>query len=114
VFLHALAEGAASQSFGLAVARLAGLPPETVRSARSYLARLDQFSARRDREPDLFAHGTTTMTDAAVPAGASVTRASALATALAALDPDALSPREAQAKLYELKRLLDDPPAQTD
>ena len=54
------------------------------------------------------------MTDAAVPAGASATRASALATALAALDPDALSPREAQAKLYELKRLLDDPPAQTD
>jgi DNA mismatch repair protein MutS len=95
VFLHAAAEGPASQSFGLAVARLAGLPAETVRNARNYLARLDQFSARRDTQQDLFGGGTPATPPAAQ---------STLAAQLAAIDPDALSPRDALAKLYELKR----------
>jgi hypothetical protein len=43
VFMHAVAEGPASRSYGLAVAKLAGVPAETVRQARSYLARLDAF-----------------------------------------------------------------------
>ncbi|MEO8848145.1 MAG: DNA mismatch repair protein MutS, partial [Casimicrobiaceae bacterium] len=98
VFLHAVADGAASRSYGLQVARLAGLPQETVRHARNYLARLDQFSARAEGQQDLF----TADAPSTVPAAA---HESALAAQLAALDPDALSPREALQKLYELKRI---------
>ena len=67
-----------------------------IRQARTYLGRLDRFSARRDAHGDLFAGD-----EAASPAPPS----EALSR-LAALDLDALSPREAQAALYELKRLL--------
>jgi DNA mismatch repair protein MutS len=98
VFMHAVAEGPASRSFGLAVAKLAGVPAETVRQARSYLARLDAFARAGDGQHDLFA--------AELPAhdeGAARTRE--VAERLARLDPDALSPREALDALYELKRL---------
>jgi DNA mismatch repair protein MutS len=98
VFMHAVAEGPANRSFGLAVAKLAGVPAETVRQARSYLARLDAFARAGDGQHDLFA--------ADVPAhdeGAARTRE--IAERLARLDPDALSPREALDALYELKRL---------
>ena len=46
VFLHAVADGPANRSYGLQVAKLAGVPAETIRQARAYLARLDKFSAR--------------------------------------------------------------------
>jgi len=97
-FLHEVAEGPADRSYGLQVAKLAGVPGEAIRQARAYLARLDRFSARRDAHGDLFAGGDAP----AAPPGAS----QALER-LAALDPDALSPREAHAALYELKRLLE-------
>ncbi|HEX8010990.1 MAG TPA: DNA mismatch repair protein MutS [Casimicrobiaceae bacterium] len=98
VFLHEVAEGPADRSYGLQVAKLAGVPADALRQARAYLARLDRFSARRDAHGDLFAAGD----------GAGAPEASSAALdRLAALDPDALSPREAQAALYELKRLLD-------
>jgi DNA mismatch repair protein MutS len=99
-FLHEVAEGPANQSYGLQVAKLAGVPAEAVRQARNFLGRLDQFSARRETHGDLFAAG------AEPPAEAS--SGSALRARLAAIEPDALSPREAQAALYELKRLLGD------
>jgi len=97
-FLHEVAEGPANKSYGLQVARLAGVPAEAVRQARAYLARLDQFSARRETHGDLFASTGTPPVDASGD--------HALRDRLAALDPDALSPREAQEALYELKRLL--------
>jgi DNA mismatch repair protein MutS len=101
-FLHEVAEGPANKSYGLQVAKLAGVPAEAVRHARAFLARLDQFSARRETHGDLFAAGAAAPADA--PAG------SALRARLAALEPDALSPREAQAALYELKRLFGEEP----
>jgi DNA mismatch repair protein MutS len=101
VFLHAVADGAANRSYGLQVAKLAGVPAETVRQARNYLARLDQFSTQRQGQPDLFA-----ATQEPPPAR----RESALAARVAAIDPDALSPREALEKLYELKRIADESP----
>ncbi|MBS0320541.1 MAG: DNA mismatch repair protein MutS, partial [Proteobacteria bacterium] len=55
VFLHAVAEGAASRSYGLQVAKLAGVPADTVREARNHLARLDAFNAGRGGQADLFA-----------------------------------------------------------
>jgi len=102
VFLHAVADGAASRSYGLSVAKLAGVPAETIRQARAYLSRLDQFSARNDAQADLFATGTAPPSD--VPPEAS--RAADVLERLNALDPDALSPREALDALYALKKLL--------
>jgi len=99
-FLHEVAEGPANKSYGLQVAKLAGVPAEAVRQARNFLARLDQFSARRDTHGDLFAGGAAPPADTA--------GESALRARLASIEPDALSPREAQAALYELKRLLGD------
>ena len=100
VFLHAVADGPASRSFGLQVAQLAGVPPDTVRQARNYLARLEQHAARDDGQGDLFAGGAT-------PEAAAATdfRAAEVMDRLQALDPDALSPREALDALYALKRL---------
>jgi DNA mismatch repair protein MutS len=97
-FLHEVAEGPADRSYGLQVAKLAGVSAETIRQARAYLARLDRFSARRDAHGDLFAG------DDAAPGAPSIS--SEALERLAALDPDALSPRDAHATLYELKRLL--------
>ena len=103
VFLHAVEDGPANRSYGLQVAKLAGVPGDTVKQARAYLARLDQFNARRDGQQDLFAAP-------AAPAAPSpqTARAEALAERIAALDPDALSPREALEALYELNRLATD------
>ncbi len=103
VFLHAVADGPANRSYGLQVAKLAGVPGETIRQARAYLARLDKFSARGDTQHDLFAASS------AGPAGdAGDARAAGVVDALSRVDPDALSPREAQAALYALRKLLDD------
>ena len=49
VFLHAVEDGPANRSYGLQVAKLAGVPAETIRQARAYLARLDQFSVAQRR-----------------------------------------------------------------
>ena len=102
VFLHAVADGAASRSYGLAVAKLAGVPAETIRQAKAYLSRLDQFSARNDTQADLFATGAVPQSDVSPDAS----RAADVLERLSALDPDALSPREALEALYALKKLL--------
>jgi DNA mismatch repair protein MutS len=101
VFLHAVADGPANRSYGLSVAKLAGVPAETIRQAKTYLARLDQFSARAEHQGDLFT-GAATASAAAAHDG----RADAIVERVAALDPDALSPREALEALYALKKLL--------
>jgi len=101
VFLHAVAEGPANRSYGLSVAKLAGVPAETIRQAKAYLARLDQFSARGEHQRDLF----TGPADVAV-SSSNDGRAEAIVERLAALDPDALSPREAMEALYALKKLI--------
>ena len=100
VFLHAVEDGPANQSYGLQVAKLAGVPSEAVRQARAYLSRLDHFSARREHQDDLFS--------ASAPVVESQRPESPVLDRLAALDPDALSPRDAHAALYELKRLAGD------
>jgi DNA mismatch repair protein MutS len=102
VFLHAVAEGPANRSYGLQVAKLAGVPAETVRQAKAYLSRLDQFSARNATQDDLFGNGGS-----AAPISTPPTEPHAVDVLekLRALDPDALSPREALAALYTLKKL---------
>jgi DNA mismatch repair protein MutS len=107
VFLHSVREGPANQSYGLQVAALAGVPPEVIRRARGYLRELEQdraAGAGPQAELPLFAKV------ADLPVTAS-TLLHPVLQRLAATDPDALSPRDAQALLYELKSLSVDRPA---
>jgi DNA mismatch repair protein MutS len=101
VFLHAVEEGPANRSYGLSVAKLAGVPPETIRKAKAYLSRLDQFSARTDHQGDLFSGPPTANAGEGEPSSGE-----AIAERLRALDPDAMSPREALEALYALKKML--------
>ena len=105
VFLHAAEDGPANRSYGLQVAKLAGVPSAVVRRAREYLARLDKFNAGGGAQRDLFAPiGVAAEGDPEAPA--EPPEAAVVAARLAALDPDAMTPRDALAALYELRKLL--------
>ena len=101
VFLHHVEDGPANRSYGLQVARLAGVPTDTLRQAQRYFARLDKFNVRDDAQHDLFAQPARV--DGA---GTRQTGATDIEAKLAALDPDTMSPRDALAALYELKGLV--------
>ncbi|NML62395.1 DNA mismatch repair protein MutS [Massilia sp. RP-1-19] len=102
VFLHAVQAGPASQSYGLQVAQLAGVPQPVIKAARKHLARLESQALDRTTQLDLFALPCVEPEDAPEqPAPAS----SELLAALGGIDPDALTPREALEQLYLLKRL---------
>ncbi len=103
VFLHAVQEGPASQSYGLQVAQLAGVPQPVIRAARKHLALLEAQSSASWGQFDLFS--TETLSAQAVE-DAELEAAPAVK-ALQAIDPDSLSPREALDALYQLKRLID-------
>lgn len=93
VFLHSVQEGAANQSYGIQVARLAGLPSGVVGTAAKKLASLEQQSnltAPASPQNDLFI----------------APEPSAAEAALANLDPDELTPKQALERLYELKAML--------
>lgn len=103
VFLHAVQEGPASQSYGLQVAQLAGVPQAVIRAARRHLSMLEAQSADAGGQFDLFA--------APPPIAEEQPIANTTSPALQALqdiDPDNLSPREALDALYQLKRLVRD------
>ena len=99
VFLHSVEEGPASQSYGLQVAQLAGIPATVIRAARRYLGKLEEESAARSPQGDLFA-------SAPAPAPPDATTHPVL-DRLRDLDPDRLSPREALDVLYQLQRELE-------
>ncbi len=96
VFLHAVAAGPASRSYGVQVARLAGMPAPLIRQARQTLEALEAQQRADDPQVDLFAPP---------PADLSAPEPSAVERALAAIDPDQLNPREALDALYRLKNL---------
>jgi DNA mismatch repair protein MutS len=104
VFLHAVQPGPASQSYGLQVAQLAGVPQLVIRAARKHLAALEAHSIQSAPQFDLFADP---INNAAEDNPEENESASAIIDSLASIDPDALSPREALDELYRLKRLLD-------
>ena len=91
VFLHEVAEGAAGRSWGVQVARLAGVPAPVVRRAGVLLAALE-----RDRAP--------VIADLPLFAGLAEPPSDAVRDLLAAADPDALSGRDALAFIYALKQ----------
>ncbi|MCK9382754.1 MAG: DNA mismatch repair protein MutS [Sulfuritalea sp.] len=94
VFLHAVEEGPASQSYGVQVAALAGMPPAVVREARRRLTLLENREVGSLTQPDLFASAPP-LPEPPHPA----------LDALRDLSPDELSPREALEKLYQLSKL---------
>jgi len=100
VFMHEVKQGPASQSYGLQVAQLAGVPRNVIQSAKARLQQLEQDSSASPHRPaskeqvpvaqaDLFITPVPSESD----------------NRLAQINPDDLSPREALELLYELKRL---------
>jgi DNA mismatch repair protein MutS len=94
VFLHAVEEGPASQSYGVQVAALAGMPPAVVREARRRLTLLENREVGSLIQPDLFASAPP-LPEPPHPA----------LDALRDVNCDELSPREALEKLYQLHKL---------
>ncbi|HEX4853892.1 DNA mismatch repair protein MutS [Arenimonas sp.] len=100
VFMHAVKDGPANRSFGLQVAALAGLPRTVVEQARRTLAELEQRGAP---------HAVAEMSPAALESpqqfGLFAPAPSPALEALAAMDPDELTPKQALEALYRLKLL---------
>ena len=97
-FMHAVQEGAASKSYGLAVAGLAGVPKAVIKHARSKLTQLEQLSLA----------GATPITSTVDIANqlSLIPEPSEVEAALANIDPDDLTPRQALEELYRLKKLI--------
>jgi DNA mismatch repair protein MutS len=95
VFLHDIQPGPASRSYGVQVARLAGMPGTLVRQARATLEALEAQQKAADAQIDLFAP----------PAPLPEREPSTAERALAAINPDMLSPKEALDALYRLKAI---------
>jgi len=96
VFLHAVAEGPASQSYGLQVAALAGVPKPVVRQAQKYLQLLEDSSLARGNQEDLFKSAPQTDPEPVT---------DPLRDEMLKVNPDELTPREALELLYRLKKL---------
>ncbi len=99
VFLHSVRDGPASQSYGVEVAKLAGVPPPVLAEARRRLAVLERrhAEAQAHLQRDLF-QDFNDETEDAPPEHPTLET-------LRALDPDSMSPRAALAAVYELKKL---------
>ena len=99
VFLHEIQAGPASRSYGIQVARLAGMPAAVLNHARHALTTLETQALQSQAQVDLFAAPSTPDPETEPRA------AHELDAALAAINPDALSPREALEVLYQLKTI---------
>ncbi|MBN3081540.1 DNA mismatch repair protein MutS [Pectobacterium polaris] len=95
-FMHSVQDGAASKSYGLAVAALAGVPKEVIKRARQKLKELETLSN----------NASSSHIDGAQLALLSNDEQSPAIEALEAIDPDALTPRQALDWLYQLKKML--------
>ena len=119
VFLHKLVEGGASRSYGIEVARLAGIDPRVIARARSLLAALESgemestAKGRAGRQLSLLeaggAENIAARSAMKTPAKAPAIERSSVERALMDTDVDALSPREAHALLYTLKAKIRQP-----
>lgn len=97
-FLHTIAPGAASRSYGVQVARLAGLPAAVLERARHILQTLQDSAQAQRAQIDLFAPP---------PIAPEAVRPTPVEDALARIQPDALTPREALSALYHLKQIAE-------
>ncbi len=101
VFLHSVEEGPANQSYGLQVAQLAGVPSSVIRAARRNLLELEEKGSGANPQRDLFSGA------AAPPAEPEPQQEHPIVGELRAVDPDALTPRDALDLLYQLRKKLD-------
>lgn len=104
IFLHEVKPGVADRSYGIQVARLAGLPPAVVERARHILAELEKGEQGEKRTAFIDDLPLFSMLARPAPAAPKAAPSPALA-ALDRLDPDTMTPRDAMEALYELKRL---------
>ncbi len=105
VFLHEVVPGAADRSYGIQVAKLAGLPAAVIKRARAVLGELEATKHAGAALSSLDALPLFSYEPPSPPGP------DALREALDRIDPDELTPREAQATLYELKRLSREKPS---
>ncbi|WGE71674.1 DNA mismatch repair protein MutS [Actinobacillus equuli subsp. haemolyticus] len=108
VFMHSVQEGAASKSYGLAVAALAGVPKQVIQLAKQRLAHLEEISlqtkeAHDNPQGDLLFGADLQETPQIQPL---VVQQSDVEKALMSIDPDELTPRQALDELYRLKKLM--------
>ncbi len=96
VFLHSVEEGPASQSYGLQVAQLAGIPKSVVTAAKRKLMQLEQQNLTSGPQVDMFAQVDNAPEMVAHP----------VVSALETIEPDELTPKQALEALYSLKGLL--------
>ncbi len=101
IFMHKVREGPANQSYGLQVAKLAGVPPTVIGRARRYLAELEEQSARHA------AQASPQQELALARSEPDTSSPDELRDALEALNPDEMTPRQALAALYELRKKLE-------
>ena len=101
VFLHSVKEGPANQSYGLQVAQLAGVPKNVIAQARKKLHQLE-LDARQTPQ-----QGQTLSLNLGFEEDIIDSVAEEIKTALEAIDPDELTPKQALDQLYQLKKLLD-------
>ncbi|WP_066963465.1 DNA mismatch repair protein MutS [Microbulbifer sp. Q7] len=120
VFLHRIQEGPASKSYGLQVAKLAGIPQPVLDEAKARLAALEAGHTTRDSGPGAPPAASPATVPVSAPVTAPVKPASAAPAqvdlfgsaphpaveALESLDPDDLTPRQALEQLYALRKLL--------
>ena len=113
VFMHSVQEGAASKSYGLAVAALAGVPKPVITMAKQRLAHLEELSAQTRNVNDspqadlLFAEPISqNSAEISLLAEVKLPEESPLEKALAEIEPDELTPRQALEALYQLKKIL--------
>ena len=110
VFLHKVQEGPASKSYGLQVAKLAGIPTSVLRQAQEQLLLLEQ--GEHPHQPAKTTHDTQEQSSATAQAGAPLqgglfdAMPDPTVEALKKINPDNLSPREALEQLYRLKEIL--------
>ncbi len=94
-FMHAVQDGPASRSYGLQVAALAGVPKGVIRQAKQKLAQLEQLEHQGGHTPQM-----------ALPIPSGEPERHPVVEMLEQVDPDSLSPRQAQDLLYRLKQEL--------
>ena len=100
VFLHKVTDGPASQSYGLQVAALAGVPEPVIKLARKYLIKLEQESIKKKPQLDLFSSSPPEPEE-------DIPQEHPVIALLQNLSPDELSPRQALEQLYLLKKAID-------
>ncbi|HEX5538567.1 MAG TPA: DNA mismatch repair protein MutS, partial [Methylophilaceae bacterium] len=96
VFLHSVEEGPASQSYGLQVAQLAGIPKSVVAAAKRKLLQLEQQNVAQGPQADMFVSAQIEAEPLVHPA----------VSELESIEPDELTPKQALEMLYRLKNLI--------